>query len=113
MTAISHVHFSFHFTQDEQDANRRNFEVDLVLNEEVESLDAEADVHFAVELESMTVGFQTIPADDEKAESFKLSTVPKLLAKQMDAFHTHRSSPLNRQREGVSVMDITVSNDRM
>eukprot|EP00966_Prymnesium_polylepis_P306529 7083167-Prymnesium_polylepis.4 len=56
---------------EEQEANRKEYECDLVLDDEIREMEGECDVHMAVELESM-VSFQKVAVDEEKAESWTL-----------------------------------------
>ena len=98
--------------QAEQEANRARLEEDLLLNDRIEELELEEEsCHIATEL------VQYVPLagdaeDDEKATSWTLPSVPAALKAELDAYSLHRTEPLNRQRDGSAVVDITVGSDR-
>ena len=50
--------------------------------------------------------------DDETAKSWTLPSVPAALRKELDAYALHRTEPLNRQRDGSCVVDLTVGGDK-
>lgn len=94
-----------------QEADRAQYEVDLVLDDEIAELEGECDVHMAFEMESM-VNFQRVAADEEQAQSWTLKTVPIGLERELAAYASHRSMPLCRHRDGGQIMDITIQGDR-
>ena len=93
-------------------ANRDNLETDLVLDGRIEELELEEEsCHIAAEL------VQYVPlagdaSDDEKAKSWTLPSVPAALKAELDAYTLHRTEPLNRQRDGSCVVDLTVGGDK-
>ena len=97
--------------KDEQEANRLAFETDLLLEDEIREMEGECDVHLAMELESMP-SFKVFPEDEDAAQSWTLKFIPSSLDRELVAYSSYRSAPLNRQRDGVSVMEITAAGDR-
>ena len=133
---------------EEQEANRANMEVDIVLDDgvlrahpcappspcssqricphrahlrapplhktprsEIGELEEES-CHFAAELSASYAPLAADAADDEKATRWTLPSVPLALRKELDAYTVHRTAPLNRQRDGSCVVDLTVGGDK-
>jgi hypothetical protein len=96
---------------EEQEANRKEYEIDLVLDDEIREMEGECDVHMSVELESM-VSFQKVAVDEEKAESWTLKSIPISLERELASYKAYRSAPLNRHRDGGEIMEITIAGDR-
>ena len=97
--------------KDEQDVHRQNYERDFLLDERIGELEAEADVHLAVELETMSA-FPSVAEDDVALEqSWTLSPVPKALERELAQYASYRSSPLNKDRVGGEIMPITIQGD--
>ena len=71
---------------------------------EIEELEEE-EVHLACELTVMTP-YASNQEDDEKAASWRLTSVPAALQKELDDYKTFRTSPLNRSRDGTACIDI-------
>jgi hypothetical protein len=98
--------------QAEQEANHDNLEHDLLLADRIDELELdEESCHLATEL------VQYVPlagdvADDEKAKSWTLPSVPSALKAELDAYSLHRTEPLNRLRDGSCVVDLTVGGDK-
>ena len=98
--------------QAEQEANRERLETDLLLDDRIEELELEEEsCHIATEL------VQYVPlagdaSDDEKAKSWTLPSVPAALTAELNAYTLHRTEPLNRQRDGSCVVDLTVGGDK-
>ena len=61
-----------------------------------------ADVHLAVELETMAP-FPSVAEDEERVESWTLSPVPKALDRELHAYTQFRTQPLHRARDGGEV----------
>jgi hypothetical protein len=95
---------------EEQDANHRNLEHDLLVEDELQELEEEG-VHLAAELERM-LPFERSAQDEEKAASWRLARVPAALERELDAYAAFRAAPLSRAREGGAVMPITAGNDK-
>ena len=62
-------------------------------------------MHLATELVQM-VPYADDEADEDKAKSWQLTSVPAALAKELEDYVVHRTSPLNRARDGTACMDI-------
>ena len=78
---------------------------------EIAELEEES-CHFAAELSASYAPLAADAADDEKATRWTLPSVPLALRKELDAYTVHRTAPLNRQRDGSCVVDLTVGGDK-
>ncbi|MDC0525419.1 hypothetical protein OAO87_00375 [bacterium] len=97
--------------KDEQEAHRANLEVDLLLDDAIAEEEGEADVHMAIELETMPA-FPSVAEDDAAVEqSWTLSPVPKALERELTQYASYRSSPLNKDRVGGEIMPVTIQGD--
>jgi hypothetical protein len=54
--------------------------------------------------------FAPTESDEEKVKSWRLEVIPPALAKELDGFVLYRSSPINRQRDGTCVVEVSASN---
>ena len=70
----------------------------------------EAPLH--AELLHTTVPFEVTEAEQEAVKCYKLDRLPPSLEAQFTAFRDWRLEPLNYQRAGNAVVDITQANDR-
>ena len=95
-----------------QEANHARLEHDHVVERELEELEEEG-VHLAAEL-GVWNPFADSVEDDRAAAvaSWRLSSVPAALTKELDGYRAYRAEPLNRFRDGSAVVDVTVGNDR-
>ena len=97
--------------QDERERNQADMVEDLVLNDEIaQEEEMEAPLH--AELLHTCVPYETTPAEQEAVKVYKLERVPPALEAQLDAFRDWRLEPLNYQRTGNAVVDVTAANDR-
>ena len=62
-------------------------------------------MHLATELVQMAP-YADDEGDEDKARSWQLPGVPAALAKELEGYVVHRTSPLNRARDGTACMDI-------
>ena len=96
----------------EQEQNRARLEDDLVLDDELEGLEQEDAVHLASEL-SVMMPFVHDKADEQVAQvSWRLSSVPEALKRELDAFTKYRQDALNIHRHGAAVVPVTCENDK-
>jgi hypothetical protein len=70
----------------------------------------EAPLH--AELLHTTVPFEVTEAEQEAVKCYKLDRLPPSLEAQFTAFRDWRLEPLNYQRAGNAVVDVTQANDR-
>jgi hypothetical protein len=77
---------------------------------EIEELQEES-CHFAAELVQF-VPLTSDATDDEKAKSWTLPSIPAALNSELDKYTLYRTEPLNRERDGSCVVDITVGSDK-
>ena len=54
----------------------------------------------------------TDQADEERAKSWTLPSIPVGLQRELERYTLHRTEPLNRQRDGSCVVDLTVGSDK-
>ena len=98
--------------RDEQEVLRVNLEQDLLLDDAIAEEEGEADIHMAVEMETMMT-FPTHAEDDKAVEkSWTLTPVPKSLERELAQYGSYRASPLNKDRVGGEIMPITIQGDR-
>ena len=98
--------------QDQRDQNERVGEVDLLLNDEIESAGFEAEERtFASELTTMPT-FEAVEEDDGRMTHFILSPVPSVLARELEAFIAYRTSTFMAKRAGGAVMSISAEADK-
>ena len=100
--------------QAEQDA--ANGEVDLVLQDQLEQL--EADQHFEVEelsfrdeLITTMPPFPTVAADEQRMKTYILQRVPPILKSELGQFIAYRTATFAARRQGGAVQSITVEGD--
>ena len=98
--------------QDQRDKNDRLGEVDLLLNDEIESAGFEAEEQtLASELTTMAM-FEPHEEDDGKMKHYVLSPVPRQLARELDAFVSYRTSTFQAKRAGAAVVSLSAEADK-
>ena len=98
--------------QEQQEVNDRAGEVDLVLNEEIESAGFEAEEQsFASELVTNMGTFETCEEDEGKMRNYALSPVPQQLSRELQSFIAYRTSTFQAKRSGAAVVSISAESD--
>jgi hypothetical protein len=98
--------------QIESEANAANMEMDLLLEEQLQSEECDelADISFAHEL--LLPELQYDEEEDAKVSNTALSPVPPSVTAELDKYEAHRMQPFNRLREGAPVVTTTVESDK-
>ena len=78
---------------------------------QIEELEEE-ETHFGLELVQYVPFAAEAEAEEEAVRPWKLERVSNTLAKELDQFVEYRSSPINRQRDGTCVVEVTVGADK-
>ena len=102
--------------REEQAANAANLQVDLVLNDKLEALEAEQvfeveELSFAEELTTMPV-FSAVQDDEERMSTYILSPVPSMLKRELDAYIGYRTATFAARRQGGAVQSISAEGDK-
>ena len=86
-------------------------EVDLVLESEIEDeLELEMPLH--AELLYTHVQSEVTQDEQEAVKRWKLERIPPALEKQLESYRDWRLQPLNFQRAGNAIVDVTAASDR-
>ena len=86
-------------------------EDDLLLEDEI-AAEEELEAPLHAELLHTAVPFEVTEAEQEAVKIYKLDRIPPALEAQLTAFRDWRLEPLNYQRTGNAVVDVTQANDR-
>ena len=86
-------------------------EEDLLLEDEI-AAEEELEAPLHAELLHTAVPFEVTEAEQEAVKCYKLDRLPPSLEAQFTAFRDWRLEPLNYQRAGNAVVDVTQANDR-
>jgi hypothetical protein len=82
--------------QAQQDANRDNLEVDLVLEDQL-AIEEELEAPLHAELLHTCVPYEATEAEQEAVKVYKLERIPPALEAQFSAYRDWRLEPLNYQ----------------
>jgi hypothetical protein len=93
------------------EADARNGELDLVLEEEIAELE-ESDVCLQSELHASFVLYDEPEADEAVGRSYAFERVPAPLERALSLYEQFRISPVNRLRNGSAVVPLTIAHDR-
>ena len=89
-------------------------DVDLVLNEELESEDCDelADLDLTHELLLTVLPYAADEEDTRKVSNTALQPVPNSVTAELRLYEEHRMAAFNRHRSGASVVTSTIESDR-
>jgi hypothetical protein len=89
-----------------------NNEVDLVLQEQLDDLNFEAEeMSFAEELTSMPA-FEAVREDETRLATYTLQRVPSVLKLELDGYISHRTATFAARRQGGAVQCISAEADK-
>ena len=98
--------------EEEKEKNEEENEVDLLLDDEIEQ-EEEFDRPLHAELLYTAVQYEVTPEEQEATRKhYKLDRIPPSLEKQLAEYKDWRLQPLNFQRSGNAIVDVTAENDR-
>ena len=98
----------------EAEVNASRDEVDLVLQEELESEECDelAEMDLAHELVLCALPYDACEEDEKKVANSALHPVPPSVEKQLQEYESFRMAPFCRQRTGAQVVTTTVESDK-
>ena len=97
--------------REEQEANAAAGVVDLVLNEQIDTNDYEAeDLSFAQELTTMQP-FSSDANDEQRLKTYTLQRVPPGLKNELDTYLVYRTETFAARRQGGAVKSISAETD--
>ena len=98
--------------QEEHEANLANGQVDLVLEEQIQQGDFEAEeVSFAEELTQMPA-FSAVADDETRMQTYAMTPVPSVLKHELDAYLVYRTETFAARRQGGAVLSISAEQDK-
>ena len=92
-------------------ADEANEEVDLCIQDAIDN-EEETEAPLHAELLHTMVPNEETPEEKELVKRWKLDHVPQALVKQLESYRDWRLQPLNFQRSGNAVVDITADGDK-
>lgn len=95
----------------EREQNAREHVEDVMIDDEI-AAEEELEAPLHAELLHTAVPFEVTEAEQEAIKVYKLERIPRELEAQFDSYRDWRLEPLNYQRTGNAVVDVTQANDR-